>query len=77
MASDPTELLDALVAHATRHGGDVTDILDAQARFKGEATSAELTEQAQADADAEQEAGKAANVKRAADAKAAAEKGDK
>lgn len=73
MANDPTELLDALVDNATRHGGDVTAILDAQARFKGEPTAAEKVEEANAEAEAAQEEGKAANAKQVEDEKKASE----
>jgi len=72
---DPTELLDALVAHATRHGGsESTAILDAQARYHGEPTAAEATAAATAADEAEQEAGKAANAAQVeAETKAAAD----
>ena len=49
-AADPTELLDALTAHALQHGGDneVTKaVRDASSRFHGEPTADEATAAAQ------------------------------
>lgn len=66
-----SNLLDALVAHATRHGGDTTELLDAQAKYHGEPTAAERTKEAQDADDAEQEAGKAANAEQVRKAKEA------
>ena len=67
-----SNLLDALVAHATRHGGEgATELLDAQAKYHGEPTAAERTKEAQDAADDEQEKGKAANAEQVRKAKEA------
>lgn len=67
-------VIDALVENATRHGGDVTAILDAHAKYKGEQTNEEKATEA-ADKEAkEQEEGKEANRKQVEDEKAAADK---
>lgn len=61
MAAKVDALLEALVNHATRHGGDVTDIVDAWDEYNGNPTAAERTEEATAEAEAEQAEGKARN----------------
>lgn len=71
------ELLDALVDHATRHGGEGSQaILDAQAKYKGNPTNAQLTQAAEDEAAAADEAGKAANRKIVEDAAKKADKED-
>ena len=74
MAAKVDGVLEALVNHATRHGGDVTEILDAWATYQGEPTADERTKEAQEEADKEQEEGKAANRKQVEDEKAKAAK---
>ena len=70
MAAKVDGVLEALVAHATRHGGEgATAILDAWAEYQGEPTAAERTKEAQEADAAEQEAGKAKNAKQVEDEK--------
>jgi len=75
MAAKVDGVLEALVNHATRHGGEgAKDILDAWATYQGEPTADERTKEAQEEADKEQEEGKAANRKQVEDEKAKAAK---
>lgn len=63
-----SNLLDALVAHAVRHGGEgATELLDAQAAYHGEPTAAERTAEAEAEAADAHEKGTAANRKQVED----------
>jgi len=64
-------VIDALVANATRHGGDVTELLDAHAKYKGEQTNEEKATEAAEEAAKADEEGRAANAKQVEDEEAA------
>jgi len=70
MAAKVDGVLEALVNHATRHGGEGSkDILDAWDTYRGEPTADERTQEATDKEAAEQEAGKAKNAKQVEDEK--------
>jgi hypothetical protein len=68
LAAKVDGVLEALVNHATRHGGDVTEILDAWATYQGEPTAAERTEEANEEAAKAHDEGTAANRKQVEEA---------
>ena len=67
MAAKVDGVLEALVNHATRHGGDVSDILDAWDTYRGEPTAEERTKEANEEAAKAHEEGTAANRKQVED----------